>query len=183
MKKILLMTLLISLMGCQSLKHAYYDRIEISNAPKVVADVNTTFTYDKFEGDGWLLTDYYMGWFESESNGIAYHYRAYFSEENSTRPDFIQLYFTLKSPSWYFIDSVYNENGVKYPFTSIDRDTATAGNIYEYFAVKLTTKQVLELEKNDLSIKIVGKKGTETFSVSKLVAQSFNEALKSRGSL
>ena len=170
-------------MGCQSLKHAYYDRIDIVNSPQVNSDVNTTFTYDKFEGHGWLSTDNYMSWFKSGQNGIAYKYRAYFANENSTNPEFIQLYFTLKSPSWYFIDNVYNENGIKYSFTSIDRDTASAGNIYEYFAVRLTFQQLSDLEKSNLLLKIVGEKGEETFPVSKLVAQSFHEALKSRDSL
>jgi len=180
MKKILLVPLLISLMGCQSLKHAYYDRIEITNSPQVIRDVNTAFTYDKFKGHGWLSTNYYMSWFESEKNGIAYKYRAYFVNESATKPEFMQLYFTLKSPNWYFIDSVYNENGIKYSFKLIDRDTASAGNIYEYFSVTLTMQQLLELEKSNLLLKIVGEKGTEIFPVSKLVAQSFHEALKSR---
>jgi hypothetical protein len=183
MKKILLVPLLISLMGCQSLKHAYYDRVEIAKAPQVIADVNTAFTYDKFEGHGWLSTDYHMSWFESAQNGIAYKYRAFFAKEYSAKPEFIQLYFTLKSPSWYFIDSVYNENGIKYSFTSIERDTASAGNVYEYFAVTLTIQQLLELEKSNLSLKIVGGKDVEIFPVSKLVAQSFHEALESRDSL
>jgi len=95
----------------------------------------------------------------------------------------MEVYFTLKSPSWYFIDSVYNENGIKYSFTSIVRDTASPGNIYEYFAVTLTIQQLLELEKSNLSLKIVGEKDAEIFTVSKLVAQSFHEALESRNSL
>ena len=168
-------------MVCQSLKHAYYNRLDISNTPENVEAVKVTYDFDQFEREGWLTSDYYMSWFESGSNGIAYRYHAFYKSENANSPQFIQLYFVLKSPNWYFIDSVYNENGFEYPVTLIDRDTANAGNIYEYFAIKLTTRNLQELTDSDLRLKIVGKKGEETFPLSALVAQSFKDSLKQKG--
>ncbi|EOB3570696.1 hypothetical protein CRN61_19735 [Vibrio vulnificus] len=180
MKKIIVPALVVMLAGCQSLKHAYYDRIDVSNTPESVEAVNVTYDFDQFEKEGWLTSDYYISWFESGTNGIAYKYRAFYESENANSPQFIQLYFVLKSPDWYFVDSVYNEKGVKYPVTLIDRDTANAGNVYEYFAIKLTAAKLQELTESDLRLKIVGKKGEEIFPVSALVAQSFQDSLKQK---
>lgn len=165
------------LSGCQSLKHAYYDRIDISNAPESIQNVNVTYDFDEFEKEGWLTSDYYMSGFESGTNGIAYKYRAFYNSKESGSPQFIQLYFVLKSPDWYFVDSVYNENGFEYPVTLIDRDTANQGNVYEYFAIKLTAENLRELGNSDLRLKISGQKGEEIFPLSALVAQSFQDNL------
>ncbi|EPQ9967057.1 hypothetical protein ACUYO1_003333 [Vibrio vulnificus] len=183
MKKIVLSTLVFLLVGCQSLKHAYYDNIYISNTPNNIDEVNVSYDFDPFKENGWLTSSYYMSWFESDTNVIAYKYRALYSSEKATSPQFIQLYFVLKSPDWYFIESIYNENGVKYTVNLIDRGTANAGNVYEYFAIQLNKKQLDELSSSDLRLKIVGKKGTETFSVSSLVAQSFRANLEKRAEL
>ncbi|MGF1697911.1 hypothetical protein L4C54_19810 [Vibrio lamellibrachiae] len=180
MKKIIIPTLVFMLVSCQSLKHAYYDRIDISNTPESVEAVNVTYEFDQFEKEGWLTSDYYMSWFVSGANGIAYKYRAFYKSENANSPQFIQLYFVLKSLDWYFVDSVYNEKGFEYPVTLIDRDTANAGNIYEYFAIKLTTAKLQELTDSDLRLKIVGKEGEEVFPLSALVAQSFQDSLRQK---
>ncbi|EKZ9057761.1 hypothetical protein ACIL2K_004352 [Vibrio vulnificus] len=183
MKKIITLALVMIIAGCQSLKHAYYDRINISNTPESVEAVNVTYDFDQFEKEGWLTSNYYMSWFESGTNGIAYKYRAFYKSESATLPEFVQLYFVLKSPDWYFVDSVFNENGFEYPVTLIDRDTSTGGNIYEYFAVKLTTAKLQELTESDLRLKMVGKKGEEIFPLSALVAQAFQDRLSERARL
>jgi hypothetical protein len=180
MKKLILASIIAAtslLSGCQTLKAAYYD-IPIANNPKTVSDVKSTYDYDNFQNEGWMNTEFYLTDFHGYvNNGIAYSYRAYYKNEDRTKPEFVQVLFNLKFLGWYFIDSVYNENGVKYDFVQIDRKTVTGGNISETFAINLTNEQFKELQDNDLTLKMIGKSKSETFTLPKIVAQSFNKAL------
>lgn len=166
--------------GCQSLKHLYYDVYDVSFTPKQQSQVKIKYDYDKFEKNGWLSSDYYMSEFKENMylNGIIYKFRSYYNRDNK-KPDFTQIYFVFKIPDWYFIDEVYGENGKRFDFSEIDREVWTAGNVYETFAITLTDEDLEELMKDDFDMKIVGKRGSEIFSISSVVSKAFfNEVRK-----
>lgn len=179
MKKIIITSILcVLLVGCKSLKIAYYDAHTVVNTPSAPSQVIINYDVDEFTQQAWLTTEYHHSDFKDNnySNGIVYKFRSLYKGGS---PSFTQIYFSLKLPDWYFVDKAIGKGGHEFEFIRIDRETWSAGNVYETFAINLNESEMNFLKEADYDIKIIGKRGSEVITISSIVAKAFSQRQES----
>lgn len=169
--KVLVIVMSVSfLFGCVSSPYNSTPKNEDSAKQKI------SYRYDEFKKVGWLETEEYLGEIENGWNaGVTHHYRAQFNEKGDL--NFIQLYMILMSNEWYFIGDIRDSNGSTYNFVTIDRDVVSGGGIHEHFAIIITKEQLLDFSKVDKRFKVIGKKNSGVFNVSKHLSSAFLKRL------
>lgn len=176
LKAILLITPLLLLNAC-----AY----NLNVGSKEAAAKGVTYSYDKFKSQGWLKTEVYQGGMSEPVT--QYNYRASY-RDNSTSPDFIQVYGKMFSQNgWCFIDAAYDELGNEYKLHKIGRNVVSDSAmgvsyvvIHEYFAIDISLGKLKELAVKDVEFKAAGKKCDSVFKVDHRVSAAFLDAIQKR---
>ena len=168
--KIFVLIMSMFLFGCVLTPYNSPPKNESSVVKKV------SYRYDEFQKIGWLETEEYLAEIENGWNaGITHHYRAQFNEQGDLNT--IQLYMILMANEWYFINDIRDSNGNAYNFVKIDSEVFSGGAIHEHFAITISKEQLLYFSSVDKKFKVLGKRNSGVFSVSKYLSSAFLKRL------
>lgn len=172
-KLLVLLTIIIAT-GCASITGYHQPAKDEASVNKLI-----TYKHDEFTKTGWLSTADYLGQLEGEQrSGVTHSYRALYDSSNKLIS--IQIYMTLMTSDWFFINNVLDTNDSKFKFIAIDRQVMSSKVVHETFAIEINKDQLKEFAKNDLRLKIIGKRYDGIFTVSKHLSAAFLNSINMR---